>query len=423
MSAALPESILFDARTVAPGMGGVGRYALNLLWALSVAEGAPPVRALVRREVLEMARRDPALDRVELIEAPGHEEHPRADWWLERRLPRLMRPGELFHGPAFLVPGGRRRLARGVAVHDRVVFTDPRVLPLPVRLWGRGGLRGACRWAERIIVPTDAIARQVGEFGLAPAEKIRVVHEAPDDTHTLWDRHALDAGGLLMGMLQETSRPLILSIGTLDPRKDPATARRAHLELLERLQLAPVPAVPGGGGSATEAGGTARAVGGAGDEPSVRAVDWIWLGGAGAIADDSPLELRRRATAAGFREIGHVPKEAVRAALRSAATYVSCSRAEGFGLPLVEAMVAGCPVVASDIPVHHEILGDAALYFPAGDAAALADILHRLLAKNTLRERLIARGLERQEAFRWQQAARQTLAVYAEAAAAHGGAE
>ncbi|MCE5229509.1 glycosyltransferase family 4 protein [bacterium] len=401
MTSTSHKSILFDARTIAPGMTGVGRYALNLLWAISVAPGAPPVRALFRKDCIEIARRDPALKAVELIGAPyTQEEHPWADWWLERALPRMIKPGEVYHGPAFIIPGGRRAFPRVVTVHDLFVFTHARYYPRAFGMWLRWATRRACKFADRIIVPSEAVANEIEERGFASRSKIRVVAEAPDDTNTIWDKAWIGTGGLVAGLVTETAHPLIVTVGTLDPRKDPATARAAFLDLVVRMKTAPVPDV----GEVVS------------DEMLSRSVDWFWLGGPGALPDPTPIEVRHRATEAGFHEVGHVPKEAVRVALRAATAYVTCSRSEGFGLPLVEAMVAGCPIVASDIPVHHEVAGDAALYFPEGDAEALADVLYRLMTKPALRETLVARGLERQSDFRWSKAAEMTIEAYREAA-------
>lgn len=395
-----PPSVLFDARTIMPGMTGVGRYCLNLLWALSVAPGAPPIRALFRRDAIDTARLDPALKNVELIEAPcTQEEHPWADWWLSHKMPRMLKPGEVFHGPAFIIPGGRRKFPRVATVHDLFVFTHADYYPWKFGAWLRWATRRACRCADRIIVPSESVAQQLETWRLAPRSKIRVIAEAPDDTNNIWDKQWIGSGGLVAGLVAESTRPLLVTVGTLDPRKDPLTARAAHIELIIKLKLAPIAPSPDE----------------APDDPLNRSVDWFWLGGAGALPDPTPLELRNRAGEAGFHEVGHVPKEAVRAALRAATAYVTCSHEEGFGLPLVEAMVAGCPIVATDIPVHHEVAGDAALYFPPGDAGALAEVLHRLLTKPALRESLIARGLERQADFRWSKAADLTLQAYQEA--------
>lgn len=79
---------------------------------------------------------------------------------------------------------------------------------------------------------------------------------------------------------------------------------------------------------------------------------------------------------------------------RRARLLVSCSAGEGFGLPVLEAMAAGCPVVATDIPVHREASGDVGRFVPVGDAAALRDSVSDLLGDRGLAESLAARGRE-----------------------------
>jgi len=93
------------------------------------------------------------------------------------------------------------------------------------------------------------------------------------------------------------------------------------------------------------------------------------------------------------------------------------SLVEGFGIPVLEAMAAGCPVIASDTPALVEVLGGAGLHAAVGDTASLAAAINRLRS-GSLREELRARGLERARAFSWDTAAQQTLEVYREAAAA-----
>jgi len=87
---------------------------------------------------------------------------------------------------------------------------------------------------------------------------------------------------------------------------------------------------------------------------------------------------------------------------READVFVFPSLCESFGHPLVEAMASGLPIVASDIPVHREICGDAAAYFPVLDAAALADALRGLMKDAATREKLTARGAERVKEFLWE---------------------
>ena len=88
------------------------------------------------------------------------------------------------------------------------------------------------------------------------------------------------------------------------------------------------------------------------------------------------------------------------------------SRAEGFGLPPLEAMACGCPAVVSSAGSLPEVVGDAALVVPPGDAVGLADAVERLATDPALRERLRSRGHERVREFSWERVARETAAVH-----------
>ena len=119
-----------------------------------------------------------------------------------------------------------------------------------------------------------------------------------------------------------------------------------------------------------------------------------------ALAD----ELRRR----GARLEGYVETERLAELYRGAACLVQSSRYEGFGLPVLEAMASGTPVVAVPDPALAEVAGDAAVFV---EEAELADGIRRALAE---RDRLVAAGLERARAFSWRATAERTLAVYRE---------
>ena len=119
-----------------------------------------------------------------------------------------------------------------------------------------------------------------------------------------------------------------------------------------------------------------------------------------ALAD----ELRRN----GARLEGYVDQDRLVELYRGAACLVQPSRYEGFGLPVLEAMACGTPVVAVEEPALREVAGDAAVFV---DEAGLADGIRRALAE---RERLVAAGLERARAFTWRAAAEKALAVYRE---------
>jgi alpha-1,3-rhamnosyl/mannosyltransferase len=108
---------------------------------------------------------------------------------------------------------------------------------------------------------------------------------------------------------------------------------------------------------------------------------------------------------------GHVEREELAALYRGAECLVFPSRYEGFGLPVLEAMASGTPVVAAATGAVSEIAGGAAVLVEPADPAALAEGIERALAD---RERLVEAGLERASGFSWTETARRTLAVYRE---------
>ncbi len=110
--------------------------------------------------------------------------------------------------------------------------------------------------------------------------------------------------------------------------------------------------------------------------------------------------------------LGFIPGEDVPSIYRNARALVFPSSYEGFGLPVVEAMKSGTPVIASDIPAVREVAGDAPLYFDPTDSESLVDALYKMVHDESLRSHTIEAGLARQAKFSWRHTARRTLRLY-----------
>lgn len=113
-----------------------------------------------------------------------------------------------------------------------------------------------------------------------------------------------------------------------------------------------------------------------------------------------------------IRWIGYVDEADKPSLYRLADVFVFPSRYEGFGLPVLEAMASGTPVVANQIPVMEEIVGDGAYLVENGNARAMGGAILALLGQNPLRETMITRGLAQATKFSWRKTARETLTVY-----------
>jgi glycosyltransferase involved in cell wall biosynthesis len=115
------------------------------------------------------------------------------------------------------------------------------------------------------------------------------------------------------------------------------------------------------------------------------------------------------------RFLGFVPFDTLRCFYETAAAFVFPSRYEGFGLPPLEAMACGTPVIAADAPAMSEVLGNAATLVPRRDPGAIARAVAALLESESARAEWAAKGQERAAVFSWSRAATETVDVYREA--------
>jgi glycosyltransferase involved in cell wall biosynthesis len=255
-----------------------------------------------------------------------------------------------------------------VTVHDLVVLRAPELLTRRGVAFHRAGLERARHLGATLVVPTAWGREDLAAEGIDPS----LVHVAPHGV-AVGPAPAPEAVEAALGRLG-VRPPFVLFVGTLEPRKGVADLLAASRRLrADRPELQLV--LAGGRGW--------------GDLPD--------LDGPGVVAPGS---------------LGDGDLDAL---YRSASVLALPSRYEGFGLPVVEAMARGCPVVCSDAACLPEVAGGAAEVVPVGDVAALADALAALLDDGARRERLVAAGRARAADFTWAASAEAHVRAYAAA--------
>jgi len=275
----------------------------------------------------------------------GSRWHPQA--WQRFRRPALRLPGgiDVVHAPSLAVPPpGPRPLV--VTIHD-LAFA---YLPARGAAFHRRGLALARAEAAAVVVPSAFTASEVTAAGIDAGR----VHTVPHGIDPPPEPPAGERAERLRRLGVET--PFLLAVGTVEPRKG--------LEVLAEACSAL------GGARLVLAGNS-----GWGDVPGL---DRSWVRRLGRVSDADLDTLYRAATA-----------------------LVMASRTEGFGLPALEAMARGCPVVVSDAGSLPEVVGDAGVVVPAGDPDALAGVLAEVLDDEGRREHLAGAGRRRASRFTW----------------------
>lgn len=354
--------------------GGIGTYITNLV---------PGMAGVLEGDLLVLVHHGRAGERL-FAGLEGVEEK-RLPWrrdvtgvsWHTLGLPKLegyLGELDLVHTPALIYPPSRAPLV--ATVHDLIVLKYPAAFPSRWRHFHRRGLSLILRHASVIMCDSrstfDDLCTLEGErdprlrvvpMGVRPPPEV-----VEDEIDAVLEKFGLQPGFLLF-------------VGTLEPRKNLPRLVEAYSSLSE-------------------------------DERS-RCGQLVLAGAKGWIDEGELSRLRSRP---GVRFLGYLPQDELEALYRAASVFVYPSLYEGFGLPVLEAMARGLPVVTSETSSMRELGEETALLVDPLDGLELRRAITRLVEDAALREELSARGRERARGFTWERTAELTLQAYRDAA-------
>ncbi len=321
-------------------------------------------------------------DQAEFVGRPGLTALP-SRWPTNRRLVRIVweqlaGPAaavrhhlDLWHSAAFVIPAWLPCPAV-VTVYDLSFMYYPAAFPAAQRWYLTSQTRRSCRRARRVVAISESGRQDVHHFFGVPLHRIDVVVPGVEPVYRPLPTEAATSFRKKAGR----EKPFVLHVGTLQPRKNIPV-------LLAAFAQADLP-----------------------DH------DLVLVGGKGWLFADIFRQVERLGLTERVHFTGYVPDDELPLWYNAADLFVFPSLYEGFGLPVVEAMACGAPVVAANISSIPEAAGEAALLFDPMNAAELAERMTAVLNDAELSATMRARGLRQAARFSWERAGREWTAVY-----------
>jgi glycosyltransferase involved in cell wall biosynthesis len=355
---------------------GIGTYIRNVLRHLARQHTDAEYVLLCREADLDLAGRLGPNFRAVLESSRSYSlrEQLHVPWVLHRARP------DVFHSPHYILPPAVR-CRSVVTIHDTIHLTVPQYLPnRAAYAYARASMWSAVRHSDRILTVSEASKRDILHFFKVPEEKVVVVYNAiderfwrtpnPQDVSRVRERFQLD-------------QRFVLYVGNIKPHKNVVRLieafhllRRGELEDLKLLII--------------------------GDEiskhPALRRAVHTY-------------KLHKH-----VRFLGYLPDDTLAILYRLASLFVFPSLYEGFGLPPLEAMASGTPVVTSNVSSLPEVAGDAAMLVDPHDVESIVDGMRRVLTDPGRAAELRRRGFVRARDFSWERSVSQIWRVYQEVA-------
>src|SRR3954465_1413183 len=331
---------------------GIGTYIRNLLKQLARLDQATEYVLLTRESDLAVAAQLGPNFRSVREPSPNYSvrEQIHVPWVLMRERP------DVFHAPHYILPAGVRAHSV-VTIHDCIHLMFPQYLPnRAAYTYARLAMWSAARRSDCILTVSQASKRDILPFFPVPPEKIEVIYNAIDE------RFSIEPNEEAVARVRERyqlDQRFVLYVGNIKPHKNLvrlieafAALRQGELDDLKLLII---------GDEISKLPALRRAV--------------------------HSLKLHKH-----VRFLGYQPDDTLAILYRLASVFVFPSLYEGFGLPPLEAMASGTPVVTSNVSSAPEVVGDAALLIDPTDPRAIAGAITRLLDDPALRADLIRRG-------------------------------
>ncbi len=286
---------------------------------------------------------------------------------------------DLYHGPDFVLPPLNGKLRKIVTVHDLAFLEHPEYAVPQLAAYLKKVVPESVTAADAVAAVSSETRKMLIEHFATPPEKISLV---PNGIRSylkrVTDPVLLDALRHKFGLRS----PLVLGVGTLEPRKN-------HLGLIKAFHKA-----------ASSANKSAR--------PAMLAI----AGGTGWLYEETQQAVAELKLEKKVRFLGRVSDLELMLLYSLADVFVFPSFYEGFGVPPMEAMACGTPVITSNASSLPEVVGDAALLVDPHDSGEIAQAMLRVLGDPRLQEELRQKGYERARRFTWEQSARKMLSLY-----------
>ncbi len=356
-----PVKLAVEVTTCTADRAGVGYYTQHLADALIATAGPDDQVILIGNRAVAPELAERWAGRLRIAGAR------RRYLWMQRDAARLLEQSgaDLALFPNYLAP-----LASPcpyvTVVHDLAIYRTPQFFTLGKRAVLGPMLPLVAQGAAAVATVSEASRADVRDLLGVPDQRILMLPGAPHPQCRPADPAAVESVRARFGL----ARPYLLSVGTLEPRK--------NLPLLLR----------------------------AFDRLSDLDVDLAIAGGKGWRDGQLRAELARRLPSGRIRLLGYVSQDDLLALYGGAVAMAYPSHFEGFGLPVVEGMACGAPVVATDVPALREAAGGAATLVPPDDEVALAAALRRLIVDPAARAQASAAGLRRAGRLSWEASAR-----------------